>query len=153
MYSNGYDQSALRTYTGDIRQWCSRLYVRRHRNITPTYWTAGHWHHTTPRHHRYRTVLFFSIEQIYLIWIKWKHPFVVSNLLSKLVEQQIFRCPVGLIHSLLGFPQQCVVICYLIVMQVRSIYYLPMIDLSCPSLSDSLKWPPTNKFKLVKTML
>ena len=58
MYSNGYDQSALRTYTGDIRHWCSRLYVRRHRNITPTYWTATNWPRTRPWYHRYITVLF-----------------------------------------------------------------------------------------------
>ena len=42
MSSNGYDLSALRTYSGDIRQWCSRLYVRRHRDITPAYF---HWTH------------------------------------------------------------------------------------------------------------
>ena len=86
MDSNGYDQSALRTYTGDIRHWCSRLYVRRHRNITPTYWTAGHWPHTTPRHLRYRI-------NLYLQWIKWKHPFVVSNLLLRWLNNRFSVVP------------------------------------------------------------
>ena len=32
------------------------------------------------------------------------------------------------------------------------VHLLLMIALSCLSLSDSLKWPPTNKFKLLKTI-
>ena len=54
MYSNGYDQSALRTYTGDIRQWCRRLYVRRYRDIQPTYW------HVRAQTRRRYTPVFFN---------------------------------------------------------------------------------------------
>ena len=48
MYSNGYDQSPLRTYSGDIRLWCSKLYVRRQRDTSPRYWG----HRRRPGYHR-----------------------------------------------------------------------------------------------------
>ena len=155
MYSNGYDQSALRTYTGDIRQWCRRLYVRRHRDTTPAHWAVAR-----SQPHRYTNQSSLLLIQTSPLLSSHRDRYLESGvsffpLLSgtcssqggSVAEPMLIVDP-SFHHSLeFSWAMCCDLLSYLIMMQVRSIYYF---WLACQSLSDSLKCPPTNK--LLKTI-
>ena len=64
-------------------------------------------------------------------------------------QQHILDTFIGLLFLSNVF---CCDISSYLICDAGQVHLLLMIALSCLSLSDSLKWPPTNKFKLLKTI-